>query len=123
VIVLLIVIEHEQDHDHDYEKSGEPLLGGFGGLAFFVSALESFNASCSIQQLLFAREEGMAIRTNFDADFFFRRACCESIPASTNHFRFGVNGMNTFFHWIAPTTILEGRPPCLPWASGMDNIV
>jgi len=60
--------------------------------------LESFYAARGIDELLFAGEEGMALRTDFKMDFRLRGARLESFAARTSHDRVNVVGMYVCLH-------------------------
>src|SRR5262245_16293841 len=61
------------------------------GAGFFllpVFLLESFNATRGVDQLLFAGEKRMAVRTDFDMDLFLRRTGRPGGAASADHLTF-----------------------------------
>lgn len=64
-----------------------------------VLALEAFDASSGVHQLLFAGKEGMAMGADFDVDVaLVGRAGLEGFPASTDDTDFIVNGMDFGLH-------------------------
>ena len=71
----------------------------FGG-GFGVFLLEALDAAGGVHQLLFAGEEGMAIRANFHAQHiaFDCGTCLESVAAGAVHGHRMIVGMNTGFH-------------------------
>src|SRR3979490_1246066 len=74
---------------------------------------EALDAARRIQQLLLAGEEGMAVRTDFDAQqsALDRGACRESVPASAVH-RYGmVVRMNIGFHGGLLPSDRSAQPP------------
>ena len=70
-------------------------LGGF----FAVTLVEAIDASCGIDELLFARKERVASRTDFDVQVtFLRGAGLECFAARTCDVYFDVFGVNSRFH-------------------------
>jgi hypothetical protein len=64
-----------------------------------VFLAELINATTGIHDLLFARIEGMAVRTDFDLQIVpKRRARDERVPAAAHHGRIFVFGMNSGLH-------------------------
>lgn len=77
------------------------MLGRGRGLGGFlaVTLVEAIDASCGIDELLFARKERMASRTNFDVQVTFaRRARFERLAARAGDVYFVIFGMNSWFH-------------------------
>ena len=73
------------------------LLGAKLGVFF----LKLVNASSRIDQLLFAGEKRMAVRTNFNTDVaFVRRACLKSMLTRADHIYVVIGGMNSSFHIV-----------------------
>lgn len=64
--------------------------------------LKAVNTAAGINQLLLARKEGMALRTDFYSYLFFRRTGSDLVTAHTLDNRINVFGMNTFSHTYAP---------------------
>ena len=80
-------------------------LGGFPA----VTLVEAINASCGIDELLFAREERVASRTDFDVQVtFLRGASLERLAARASDCYFVIFGMNSWFHFLLVT--LYRRP-------------
>ena len=73
--------------------------GCFGG-GLGVLLLEALDAAGGVHELLFAGEEGMAIRANFHAQHvaFDGRARLEGIAAGAVHCNGMIVGMNAGFH-------------------------
>ncbi len=67
-------------------------------LLLLVLIEEALNASFSVEQLVFAREERMAVSADFDLDLLFGRAGFDHVAASAGDSGFRVNGMNALFH-------------------------
>jgi hypothetical protein len=66
-----------------------------------ITLVEAIDASRGIDQLLFAGEERVASRTNFDVQIaFLRRASLESLAASAANGNFDVFWVNSWFHLI-----------------------
>jgi hypothetical protein len=79
-------------------ESGESLLlRRFGRLG--VLPAETLHTAGGIDQLLLAREIGMAIRTDFDRDItLMGRAGHKSVAARAMHAYFVISGMNSCLH-------------------------
>jgi hypothetical protein len=79
-------------------ESGESLLlRRFAG--FRVLPAEALHAAGGIDQLLLAREIGMAVRANFYRDIaLVGRAGHKSIAARAMHAYFVISGMNSCLH-------------------------
>jgi hypothetical protein len=74
---------------------GNRSVAAFGS----VLLLEPVNASGGVNQLLTAREEGMAGRADFHADIaLVSRPRFERVAAGANHIKFVVSGVNTSLH-------------------------
>ena len=71
-------------------------------LLHFVFFLELVYAASRIDQLCFARKEGMAIRTNLNEDLFFRGTRLVLGTARAANHRVFINGMYTCFHQADP---------------------
>ena len=72
---------------------------GSGFLA--IALVEAIDASSGIDQLLFAGEERMASRTNFDMQIaFLGRASLEGLAASAGNGNIDVFWVNSWFHLI-----------------------
>jgi len=69
----------------------------FSGIAF-VFAVELFDASGGVNQFLFAGEERVANRTDFDFEIADRRTSLKSISASAGHGAEFIFGMEFGFH-------------------------
>src|SRR5690348_18087202 len=86
--------------------------------AFGVLSLEPLHSPCGIDQLLFAREEGMAIRADFDAYHLALecRARLEQIAAGAMHLHGVIIGVDSLFHFSLSR---PPRPFCaaIPWGS------
>ena len=69
-----------------------------------VSLLELIDTTARINQLLFAREEGVAVAANIHFHRFtiFRRARFESSAASAGNRYFVIVGMDISFHIFSP---------------------
>jgi hypothetical protein len=93
------------------------LLGGVGGFDLCSSVRillrEALDAACRIDQLLFAGEEGMAVRADFDAQHIALngRACWKSIAASAMHSYLVIVGVNTGFHGAPVCRVRSARLP------------
>jgi len=59
---------------------------------------EPFDTSGGINQLLFARKERMAGRTNFYVNILYSRASFNDVATSTGDFSQLILGVNTLFH-------------------------
>jgi hypothetical protein len=64
-------------------------------MIFFPELLDSAGA---VDKLLFAREKGMTVRANFDADFFLCGTRFKRVAAGANHSAFIIARMNIFLH-------------------------
>ena len=71
-------------------------------LSLGVLTTESLNTTGSIDKLLFAGEEGMALGANFHVYDFVGRACGECIPTGTGNCQFVVLRMNFRFQFNLP---------------------
>ena len=70
-------------------------LGGF----LAVTLVEAIDASCGINELLFACKERMASRTDFDVQVtFLGGASLEALAARAGDGYFDVFGVNSWFH-------------------------
>src|SRR5689334_2636900 len=67
-------------------------------LLLLVLIDEALDAAFSVDQLVLAREERMAIRANFDLDVGLGGAGLDDITASAAHGRLNVLRMNSLFH-------------------------
>lgn len=76
------------------------MLPLFAALA--VTLLELLDATASINQLLLARVEGMALVAEFRGELGLRGARGEGVPTGTLHGRFDVVGMDVGLHGSAP---------------------
>jgi len=65
---------------------------------FFVFLLEAVDAAGGIHQFLFAGEERMASRADFEIDLFVGGKGVDDVPASTHGFNRVESGVNAFFH-------------------------
>ena len=78
------------------------LFFGSGGLGSGVGVFlgEAFDAARSVQELLLAGEEGMAIGANFDAEHIALDggACGKGVPAGTVYGHGVIVGMNAGLH-------------------------
>lgn len=75
------------------------------GKRLAVLFLEALNASCRIDELLFPREERMAVIANFDAQrsFLCGRTSRKLVTAAgTVHEHCMIIWMDTFFHCVFP---------------------
>ena len=71
----------------------------FGCGFLTVTLVEAIDASCGIDQLLFAGKERVAGRTDFDVQVTFAgRASLERLAARAGNGYFVVFGMNSWFH-------------------------
>jgi hypothetical protein len=75
------------------QQSGGSLLVLFG-----VFPLETLDAARSVNQLLFAGEERMAVRTDFHVNVFLCRTSRPRMTAGANDPAFDIFRMNSFFH-------------------------
>src|SRR6476661_6285060 len=74
--------------------------GAFGGWFLAIALVEAIDASRSVDQLLFAGEEGVASRTNFDVQVaLLGRARCERLAASAGYIYIDVFWVNSWFHF------------------------
>src|SRR5262249_3279616 len=82
------------------------LLGGFGrgslaglfSLVPVVFLLELFHTAGGVDELHFAREEGMADGADLDGDVLLRAARLKLVPAAAGHGGVFVFGMDVGFH-------------------------
>ena len=73
----------------------------FGSGFLSIALVEAIDASGGIDQLLFAGEERMAGRANFDVQIaFLGRARFEGLAASAANGNFDVFWVNSWFHLI-----------------------
>jgi hypothetical protein len=81
-------------------------LSGRGFFSFLtVLLLETLDATCCVDQLLFPRKERMAVRADFNVNFFLRRTRGPgSAAGAASDMAFDVFGMNSFFHFFSPFT-------------------
>jgi hypothetical protein len=75
-----------------------PQSGGSLLVLFGVFLLETLDAACSVNQLLFAGEERVAIRADFHMNIFLRRTRRPRMTACANDPAFDIFRMNSFFH-------------------------
>ena len=72
---------------------------GLGGWFLAVTLVETIHASGGIDQLLFAGEERVASRANFDVQVaLLGRARLERLAASAGNIYFDVFWVNSWFH-------------------------
>ena len=70
------------------------------GASLFVLPAEAFDASCGVNQLLFAGEERVAIRADFQVDIALMGGSGgKRVPASAHYADFVVCGMDIGFHF------------------------
>jgi len=75
--------------------------GAFGGWFLAVALVEAIDASRGIDQLLFAGEERVASRANFDVQVaLFGGACRERLTASAGNSYIDVFWVNSWFHLV-----------------------
>ena len=75
-----------------------------------IALVEAIDASSGIDQLLFAGEERMAGRTDFDVQIaFLGRASFEGLAASAGYGNFDVFWVNSWFHLVLRHSLW--RPP------------
>jgi len=80
----------------------------FGSGFLAIALVEAIDASCGIDQLLFAGKERVASGADFDVQVaLFRRARLERLAASAGNCDIDVFWMNSWFHLIT----LYRRPP------------
>ena len=81
-------------------------LGGFGGFGGFclgvvaVTTLEFFDAPGGVNQLLFARVEGVALGADFDVDFALGGVGGEGFAATAGYFALDVFWVKAVFHSV-----------------------
>ena len=74
-------------------------FGGLFGALFLVFLFKAVDATSGVDQLLFAGEERVAARTDFDADVaFVGGACFERVLTRTNNVHLIVGGVDSSFH-------------------------
>jgi len=73
-----------------------------GALLHAVSLLESFNTTCSVNQLLFTGKERMAGGANLRSYFRFGGAGLEGIATQTLDRNFIILRMDSLFHNFPP---------------------
>jgi hypothetical protein len=66
---------------------------------FTVLPLETLDATRCVDQLLFPREERVAVRADFHVNLFLRRTRGPCGPAGASDMAFDIFGMNSFFHF------------------------
>ena len=98
-------------------------LGGFdfgSGVGVFLG--EAFDAACGVNQLLFASEERVAIRADFDAELVALdgRASLKIVAASAMHCDGVIVGVNTGFH-EAPFCRVRSARLARPWGAGLTH--
>jgi hypothetical protein len=67
-------------------------------LLLLILALESFDASGSVDELLLAGIKWVAFRADFQVDLSFRRPCLESLATGAPDNRLDVIGMDIGLH-------------------------
>ena len=89
------------------------LLFAGGGRNVGIFLLEALDATRGVDQLLFAGEERVAVRADFDAEHvaFDGRARLERIAAGAVHRYRMIVGMNTGFHESPISRGRSARPP------------
>src|SRR5437764_2994423 len=82
--------------------SGRTLLcrGLFRAGLLGVALLETIDAAGGIEQLLLAGEVRMALRTDLDAQLFFRRAGGPRLAAGAVRLNLLIFRVNLWFHWL-----------------------
>ena len=75
-----------------------PQSGGSLLVLFGVFLLETLDAARSVNQLLFAGEERVAVRADFHVNVFLRRTSRPRMTAGANDSAFDIFWMNSFFH-------------------------
>src|SRR5262245_34871374 len=65
---------------------------------FLEPALEAFDSSTRVDQLLLARVERVAVRADLDVELGLRRPRLEGVPAGARHGREDVVGMDVRLH-------------------------
>ena len=75
--------------------------GGFSRWFLAITLVKAIDASCRIDQLLFARKERVTSGTDFDVQITFAsRARLERFAASAGDCNFNVFGVNSWFHLL-----------------------
>src|SRR5215471_11638929 len=75
-------------------------LRGSGFFSFpTVLLLEPLDATRCVDQLLFPREERVAVRADFNVNLFLRRTRGPCGAAGASDMAFDIFGMNSFFHF------------------------
>jgi hypothetical protein len=86
-----------------FAKASIELLSGsrgFGGRFLAIALVEAIDASRRIDQLLFASEERVTSRADFDVKIaLFRGAGLERLAASAGNIYFDVFWVNSWFHF------------------------
>ena len=86
-------------HFHSRSAIRYPQSGGSLLVLPAVFLLESLDAARGVNQLLFAGEERMAVRADFNVNVFLGRTRRPRVPAGADDMTFDVFGMNSFFHF------------------------
>src|SRR5512139_1144880 len=88
------------------EDTGRPALTLKIYLLLGVFLLELLNSSFGVDQLLLAREKGMALRADVHAYRLERRASSEGFSAGAHYLRLGVVGVYLLFQrWPPPVQV------------------
>ena len=98
---LIVLCGHSNlTHKASYELSGRSVFRLRLGL-LAVALVEAVHATSRVDQLLLAREEGVAFRANFYVQVILaRRAGLELMAAGAMHIDFIVVGMDSLFHFL-----------------------
>ncbi len=71
------------------------------GLVEIIALPELIGTSASINKLLLAGKERMALGTNVDPDVFLGGTCLDDVTASAPDLGFFICGMDTVFHVVS----------------------
>ena len=76
----------------------------FGRARLLILLFELIHAACSVDQLLTASEEGVAVGADFHADIALVSGTrLEHVATGANHIEFVISGVNTSFHFVKGT--------------------
>jgi len=84
---------------HSRSAIRDPQSGGSLLVLFRVFLIETLDTTSSVNQLLLAGEERMAVRADFNVNVFLGRSRRPGMAAGANDVTFDVFWMNSFFHF------------------------
>src|SRR5712691_1286797 len=106
-------LESGEETEERANRAGHPVLGRGAGRLFLVALAEAFDATGRIDQLLFAREERVALAADFQPELLLGGVCRPGHAAGAMDQNFVVFGVQVLFHGTAHSkaALSVAQPP------------